>query len=725
MSSPPPTERGSLRDTISRLLGRPEGSGSIANDPERTSLLDAATRSAEDLLERWTDGEAVQRLFGGLQPDILTTEGQWTTLEARFRATPFRERRAQFVVDAKPVGESAIDAAGEARVTLRAPVAGVYRVSVSTGRGAAAASFDAVLQVADDRPTLLVDAELVLAQELTGTEFGAIIRHLHDSGIATAYVDINRAERRSQIRERLQELGLPAAAVLSYDADTRNFEQLGVDLGQVLAATAVRGLRARGVAVAGLLTDRSELFRNAVEAVQLVSPSTFAPGARPAAVGAMKRWARSFQTARKRVDAARWQLDCVSGTHVVRGNRAAAELDNGRARERVFALIETSRKSIEIQTYILEPSIFAEQLVARLIRKAREGVQVRFMVDALYSDQSVFGRNNALLQALSDEPGIETLALGPIVSPAAVDVPSLKKRDHRKLMVFDEAVAIVSGRNAGDQYYQGFDEVAVHDQTPHERIPWLDAHLELEGPIVALVRRDFVETWNTHGGPPLALAGAPPKRLRRRPGVDARLVIHRGLRDVSCMATYQALFDTAERSVIIVNDFPIVSTLERAIRRALARGVKVDLLTGTAASRRIDGSFFPAPIHRTIFEHMVKARLEPLMLAGVRVHEFVAPEAPLVVASGGRYRPYVHAKIVSVDGRYCSIGSANLDETASFWESEAIVVIEDAAFAARLEHQLGSLIDASLAVDTESEYWKKERVERAVVGTLWPQWLYA
>ena len=88
-------------------------------------------------------------------------------------------------------------------------------------------------------------------------------------------------------------------------------------------------------------------------------------------------------------------------------------------------------------------------------------------------------------------------------------------------------------------------------------------------------------------------------------------------------------------------------------------------------------------------------------------------------------RPYVHAKIVSVDGLVTSIGSANLDAAASFWESEANVVVENAEFASGVEAELQGLIDGSVALDLGSEYWKRERAQRAVVGTLWPGSFYS
>ena len=161
------------------------------------------------------------------------------------------------------------------------------------------------------------------------------------------------------------------------------------------------------------------------------------------------------------------------------------------------------------------------------------------------------------------------------------------------------------------------------------------------------------------------------------------------------------------------------------MHRALARGVRVRLLTASAAARRDDGTFFPAPVHRQLFEFMVKARLEPLMQAGVEIYELVPPPSPNVVARGGRFRPYVHAKLVSVDAEVTSIGSANLDATASFWESEANVVVQDADFAAGVEAELQKLIDGSDALDLESEYWKRERAQRAVVKTLWPGVFYS
>ena len=116
----------------------------------------------------------------------------------------------------------------------------------------------------------------------------------------------------------------------------------------------------------------------------------------------------------------------------------------------------------------------------------------------------------------------------------------------------------MSGRNASDEYYSGFDEIPVHDNTPHDRIPWLDAHVEIEGPLVRQVQDTFIETWQAQGGETFALDASVLPELEEVGTADGRLVIHRGLADTNGLGMYESMFDVAKSHVYIVNDFPIV-----------------------------------------------------------------------------------------------------------------------------------------------------------------------
>jgi phosphatidylserine/phosphatidylglycerophosphate/cardiolipin synthase-like enzyme len=135
--------------------------------------------------------------------------------------------------------------------------------------------------------------------------------------------------------------------------------------------------------------------------------------------------------------------------------------------------------------------------------------------------------------------------------------------------------------------------------------------------------------------------------------------------------------------------------------------------------------FFVGLCYREMFDYLVKDRFEPLLRAGVRVYEYVAPALPGITVTGGVVRPYVHAKVMVADGRVASVGSANLDVTASHWEREVNVVVESPAFAARLEAALDALAARAVALDPASTEWQREAGRRRLARTLWPDLVYS
>ena len=175
----------------------------------------------------------------------------------------------------------------------------------------------------------------------------------------------------------------------------------------------------------------------------------------------------------------------------------------------------------------------------------------------------------------------------------------------------------------------------------------------------------------------------------------------------------------------VVNAFPVFNRLRDTIARAVRRGVAVHLLTGCALTRRADGTFFAGGLHRELFEYMLKQRLEELLRVGVRVYEYVTLPTPNIVSLGGVVRPYVHAKMLAVDGVALSVGSANLDATASFWEREANIIIEGGKVPADAQLLLAELCARSHELDLESKTWRAEAAQRELVSRLWPTSLYS
>ncbi len=698
-----------LRELVETLLGK---------EPE-----DGASSEVDEVdgwRARLRESSLVQRLLSTRGPDQVTALGEVVHLQipiarlARLRATRWQVRVGDEVVLDRP-----LEPEDDGVVMVQPRSSGCFEVvaQMYDRHGSPVVEFistPALLQVIDDRPTVLVDVELLRTDESAVRQ----LRALSERGHAWVYFDVFDHDRTAELREEFRESRAPEAAILVHTDDAAEIPTLGVDFRPVFLTASLRRLRGAGIPVVAVISGRDVA---SVAAARAGVEHYATLGAIHDDVG---RHAGSIH-AEPRPLALAGRLDRTTRTRAVDGNACEVEFDNRRGRLRLFAAIEGASQTVHLQYYMIRDGVFGDQLAARLIRAARRGVRVRLLVDALYSVDGVAGATNAVARGLMEVPGIDVVSSTPITSREDLGPRVLKQRDHRKIVVVDGQLAFVGGRNACDEYYTGFDEVAITDWTPHARIPWLDAHVEVRGPLVGGIARAFVTRWVQAGGrrPPGGVGAIvdPPAVGPSR----ARLVLHEGIDDAAALLAYESLIDGARDHLWIVNDFPIVPSLRLALRRALHRGVAIRILTGCAVPRRADGTFFDGPLHREAFEHMTKKRLEGLMRAGAEVWEYVAPPHPLIVCRGGVVRPYVHAKVVSVDGRVVSVGSANLDATASYWEREANVVVEDPAVAGRVETELARMCDRGVRVDPGSDQWRREGLQREVASQLWPEALYS
>lgn len=685
----------------------------LAEEPKREAMAVDAWR------QRLSWSTRVSRALGVRGYDRLTAVGEAVQVPVandpvrRLRAHRARVVIADEVVLDVPVGEL------PESFDHRPKRAGLFEVRTDwlDGAGELVYAFlptpPSFLQVVGGRATIGVDAALLFEHPHVDTCLRALA--LKDCEIF--YVDTFGEDRTAEIRAAIDRLGLPPAAVLSHSEREPEVRTLGVDFRAVFLTITLRRLRGGGIPLVGLVSSSPEAAMAAQRAdVVLVDPDA-------SAVWWSEEWPRRADAfvAAPAASPLSLRLDRMTETRTTPGNVCHVELDNGAARRRLLELVDAAERSIHLQFYLVRAGSFADRLGAHLVRAARRGVKVRLLVDALYSLDGVAGATNAVVRGLSSEPGIDVVSSAPILSRADIEPLALKRRDHRKIVVFDGRVALVGGRNCADEYWTGFDEIAVADWTVHDRIPWFDAHVEVEGPLVATVEDAFLTAWTAAGGSPFA----PEPVAVRRGDVHARLVLHNGVWDAAAMLAYEALIEGATDHIYIVNDFPIVASLRTALRRAAARGVAIRILTGSAVARRGDGTFFEGPLHRQAFEYMTKQRLEELLHVGAHVFEMVTSPQPLIVCRGGVVRPYVHAKIVTADGLAASVGSANLDATASYWEREANVIIEDAKLVTELERQLQTWCDRGYPVDMQSEDWRRDRILRELAAQLWPEALYA
>ncbi len=642
--------------------------------------------------------EASDAFDPGRGPLALAVEA----LDALGRPNGFGPGELDVVTRGRSLGRARFDG-GMGRIDVgegdpRPAVLGLGRPAVAAPAGAdplEAVECRAAVVTPGQRRVWLADAELappVLAElgRLVPDRILAAVRLREEPGFA-------------DLREVLSAAGIAETPLLDAGAllDDGRPDDLPGGIEDVRLRRVASRLRAWGIAVEGVVSSGTRAYPGGA--------FLFATAAEALAAGA----AGLLERAEGLFRAPREALDELSGSELRRGNRVEVEIDNGRARRRLIELVDQARERLHVEVFIVREDEVVAELEEAIARAAERGVRVRFLADSLWSAHLAFGRRNPVLERLALR-GVSVRAYRPIAGLPTLE--SLKSRDHRKLVVVDGAVAVVSGRNFAASYLRGFEEVVLRADSPQALVPWLDAGIEVEGPLVEDVEAAFLALWTEAGGERFPVFPRPPAGT-----VAARLVTHEGLRDARTTEAYLELVRRAERDLVLVNTFPIQKEIGRALEGALRRGVRLRILLGNVRpSHGDDPTPFAGGALRDLATQVVHGRVDDLVEAGAEVYEFGLGPLPGWESSLGRVRPHVHAKIVVVDGRLAVVGSANLDITAGYWDSEAMVLVEDEGVAGALGSRLDTLLATSYRMDRADPHWRSLAARRAWLARHWP-----
>jgi phosphatidylserine/phosphatidylglycerophosphate/cardiolipin synthase-like enzyme len=424
---------------------------------------------------------------------------------------------------------------------------------------------------------------------------------------------------------------------------------------------------------------------------------------RPAEMAA-REWTASPPPAPARTLADR--LSAIAGATATHGNRVEVELDNPTARRWLLEALARARERVLFQVYMAAGDDVGTAVELALAATAARGVAVRVLVDSLHALHGSLGARNPLLDRLAARPGVELRLSRPVTTLPSLE--DLKQRIHRKLAIVDGEVALAGGRNLSHEYYTGFGEVALTPGSAWREVPWLDAGARVEGPAVADLEAVFREAWLEAGGAGFPIGTRPPAGPS-----PVRVVTHDGLRDAATLEAFLALIDTARSHVYAINGFPLLLEIQHALLRALRRGVRVRTLFGhltpTHGGKPFGGPWSTA---RTAATELVHSRMDALVEAGAEAYRLAVPEQPGWEPGLGIVRPHVHAKVLTADGEACAVGSANLDVTAGYWESEVLLVVEDPAVTRAVEARASQLMAGSDRVDRDDPDWRAAALRR-------------
>ena len=317
----------------------------------------------------------------------------------------------------------------------------------------------------------------------------------------------------------------------------------------------------------------------------------------------------------------------------------------------MFEAIRQARSSIHLEYFNFRNDSVAKLLFTILEAKAEQGVEVRALFDGFGNTSNNRPLKKSHLAAIRSH-GIQIYEFNPVKFPWIDDIFN---RDHRKIVVIDGQLAYTGGMNVADYYINGTEQVGE----------WHDMHCRIEGEEVNTLQKIFLRMWKKVTGE--EIHGAKYYRYGSEGGYFKGLkpdtTATRGRKMVGIINRephtsneiirefYYNAINYARDSIKIINPYFTPSPrLKRALRKAAERGVKVELMLSVKSDIPLtpDCGFYNA--HR-------------LMKRGVKVWMF---------------KPgFHHTKIIMVDGKFCTVGSANLNSRSLRWDYEENAVIVD------------------------------------------------
>jgi cardiolipin synthase A/B len=324
------------------------------------------------------------------------------------------------------------------------------------------------------------------------------------------------------------------------------------------------------------------------------------------------------------------------------GNHATVLLNGDQIFPAQLEAIRSARVTISYAQYFYDEGPIGREIAEALADRCRDGVRAHILLDGFGTLYMPIEYRETMEQA-----GCEVATFRPL-SPLAL-FGNGNKRNHRRILVVDGRIGFTGGSGISPKW-TGDGRTEGH---------WRDTDVRIEGPIVARLQGAFVENWleatgNVLGGD----SYFPP--LPRRGAVSAQVVRSSPTMGSFSMYTMFLLaMSAARRSIYITNPYFLPDDrMVRALTEAPGRGVRVVVL-------------LPGAIDNSIVRHASRSKFGDLLKAGVEIYEYQAG--------------LLHAKTMTIDGIWATIGSTNLDTRSFALNEELNAVVYDRDVVGQLE----------------------------------------
>ena len=369
------------------------------------------------------------------------------------------------------------------------------------------------------------------------------------------------------------------------------------------------------------------------------------------------------------------QAQRIGGMPILEGNEVELLPDNSQFIERLIEDIDRAQNHIHLLYYIFEPDVAGQRVVEALIRASKRDVKCRVLADDVGS-RHLFRRRKLYRQMLENQIDVR-----PVLSVSFLrrGLSRLDLRNHRKLAVFDGAVAYAGSANV------------VADGCGPKRPgtgAWIDLSARFTGPVVAQLQVVFLEDWffeteeslDTEDIHPAveAVGDVPVQSVATGPSNESQ----------AFPRVLLAAINHAHQKVVITTPYfiPDEPTVW-ALQMAAERGVDVQIVI----PRRSD---------HLLVDVAGRAYFQSMLDAGVKIFH---------------YEPGVlHSKTMTVDNDFSLIGSSNMDVRSFYLNFELNVLLYGPMITRQLQDLQSQYIADSVPLD--AEVWRKRSLMRRYLG---------
>lgn len=307
---------------------------------------------------------------------------------------------------------------------------------------------------------------------------------------------------------------------------------------------------------------------------------------------------------------------------------------------RLFKDIKEAQKSIHIEYYSIHNDEVGIALVEALTKKAEQGLDIKVMFDKMGSITTPMKMFNPLIKS-----GGKVRSVKPYFT---------HYRNHRKIVVIDGKIAYIGGMNIGKQYAN----------LGKKKNPWRDTHIRIRGDGVYVLQYYFLGDW--------IFANKKENIDFYNKNIEVLFPTHNINNYLPCQfveggvntekesikMSYLKMITSAKDRILIQSPYFIPdSSIFDALKMALASGVKVEVMLP-----EIKASFFLQPVGDYY--------IDKLLEYGIKIY---------------KYKGYIHAKTLSIDGLVTCIGSVNLDIRSLQVDDEICGFIYDENFTRKHE----------------------------------------